>query len=80
MKAMLAELCRRAAAEGRDTLLEVELYDLLAAGGIAVPQRFLLGPEPGRWEAELGQLDGEGGCRRDRLSGRAQGRLPRDHP
>jgi acyl-CoA synthetase (NDP forming) len=59
MKAMLAELCRRAAAEGRDTLLEVELYDLLAAGGIAVPQRFLLGPEPGRWEAELGQLDGD---------------------
>lgn len=44
MKAIALELCRAAAAEGRDTLLEPELYRLLQAGGVPTPAYYTVRP------------------------------------
>lgn len=44
MEQVALTLCRSAAAEGRDTLLEPELYTLLAAGGVATPAFYTVRP------------------------------------
>ena len=40
-----ADLCAKARSEGRDTLLEPELYSLLAEGGVPVPANFMVTPD-----------------------------------
>lgn len=40
-----ADLCAKAHSEGRDTLLEPELYTLLAEGGVPVPAHFIVPPD-----------------------------------
>jgi acyl-CoA synthetase (NDP forming) len=45
MKLFAANLCKNAAAEGRDTLLEPELYSLLAEGGVPVPAFYNVKPD-----------------------------------
>lgn len=51
------ELCDRAHAEGRNTLLEPELYDLLKAGGVETPAFFTV-PASDPDGAELRRLPG----------------------
>ena len=51
------DLCTRAHAEGRDTLLEPELYDLLRAGGVETPTFFTVDPR-GDVAAQLKPLPG----------------------
>jgi acyl-CoA synthetase (NDP forming) len=45
-ESLARDLCARALAEGRDTLLEPELYELLRAGGVATPDFVTV--DPGR--------------------------------
>ncbi|HNU69708.1 MAG TPA: acetate--CoA ligase family protein [Myxococcota bacterium] len=56
-----ARLCQSAAAEGRNTLLEPELYSLLREGGVPVPAFYTITPaEIDRdWAATVSQVPGE---------------------
>jgi acyl-CoA synthetase (NDP forming) len=53
------ECCRNALLEGRNTLLEPELYDLLEQHGLDVPARYLLNPARGDLAAQIQTIHGE---------------------
>ena len=59
MEKLLTTLCQQAAAAGRETLLEHELYALLEAGGLTVPRHFILTGAPEIWPGQLVELPGE---------------------
>jgi acyl-CoA synthetase (NDP forming) len=53
------DLCGAALAEGRDTLMESELYGLLAAGGVATPAFFSIPVSGGALGPVVGTIPGE---------------------
>jgi acyl-CoA synthetase (NDP forming) len=61
MKEFAAMLCQAAAAEGRNTLLEPELYSLLREGGVPVPAFYTVTPAEldHGWATTVHQVPGE---------------------
>ena len=59
MEKLLKGLCSEAHQAGRATLLEPELYALLAHCGLNVPEHYVLSADPTRWPDELQELSGE---------------------